>query len=100
MPTVWLGNRSAISVDYPEDGEGRQLAPVVTRHPKAKRCTWVDIPEVDTFAEAFTNITHAKGVWAHHGEEPPAWVASDWPQLAVALSAHFGCELREPETEV
>jgi hypothetical protein len=101
MATVWLGNRSAVEVTYPEDEDGTRLAPVRTVLPPAKRCTTVEIPAGWSLMETMTTLLHPTGgTWVHHADEPPAWVASTDPALASALAAHWGCELREPEPGV
>jgi hypothetical protein len=100
MRYVWLGNHSAVSTTYPEDADGRRLPAVRTPHPPGKRCTRVEIPDADSFGEAFRNVTHEQhGCWALNGDGSPAWVASNDPALAAALGAHFGCEVREPDLE-
>jgi hypothetical protein len=97
VSTVWLGNRSAVEVHYPED-DGVRLGQVRTVLPPGKRCTTIDIPDSWPLLEAMTTILHPTGgVWVHHADEPPAWVASTDAALAAALAGHFGCELRTPE---
>ncbi len=81
-----LGNRHAH-----RDGE---------KLPRAKRATVIDFPDGTSLAEAFTNVTHAQGVWTNHATEgaQPAWVASDSPSLAALLAEHFGgIEIRDLE---
>ena len=95
---VVLGNRDAAS--YPADSE-----PVV--HEPGKRATTIDVDEdAYNLAAAFRVITDPGGVWAAHSTGPgtghdeqatPAWVASDNPQLADLLAAHFDCPVRNLE---
>jgi hypothetical protein len=91
MTTVWLGNRKAVEVT--RDAKGKtQRTPL-----PGKRVTTATPPEDHTLAETFTAITAAGGMWDHHSDAPPAWVASTDPALAAVLAAHYGCELRDPE---
>lgn len=84
MATIWLGNHQAI------DAEGQPL--------DGKRCTVVQPAEGLTIPELIHDLTHEQGVWAAHSTTPaPAWVASDDGDLAQAISAVYGCPIREPE---
>jgi len=98
MPRLWLGNRSAVEVRELENASGGPPVLQRTVLPPGKRCTTADIPDAMELVEALVTITNpAGGMWSFHADEPPAWVASDWPELAAALAAHWGCELRDPE---
>lgn len=92
MTRVVLGNRHAIHSR--DDGETVEKL-------KGKRATTIDVPEGQTLAETFQAITNAGGIWGAHASEgaTPAWVASDSPELAGLLAAHFdGIEVRDLET--
>lgn len=57
--------------------------------------TTVVFPDGIDLLEAFVNVTAPQGVWAHHSDEPPAWVASDDETLASMLARQYGCEVVE-----
>lgn len=63
------------------------------------RVTVVEFGEGASMGDAVTDVTHHDGVWAHHrtGDESPVSVSSDTPELAKALSEHFGCVVIEWE---
>lgn len=90
-PTViYLGNRKAVSVGL--DGD-RTPVP-------GKQCTRVVLRPDASVMEAANEIVHPQGVWAAHSDGTPAWVAVSGPladSLGPLLSAHYKCELREPE---
>ena len=82
MPTVILGNPAAL------DG-GRVL--------DGKQITTVNIPTDYTPAECLATIADGDGVWRNHsGASAPEWVESDDPDLAEAISAHYGCPIGRP----
>lgn len=82
---VRIGNESA-QEGYHDDKGALQHRPLPGR-----RITTAHIPADRTLAEAFADITHPRGVWAHHGAGKPAWVESDNPALETLLHSHFGC---------
>lgn len=94
--TVRMGNASAREGYRDEQG--------VLRHRPlpGRRVTTAHVPADRTLAEAFADITHPQGVWAHHAEpgSKPAWVESDNPSLQDLLRAHFGCGARPDGWEV
>jgi hypothetical protein len=89
---VYLGNRNAVEVSRGEDGRE-----VRTPLPPGRRCTTVQPPAGTPLGEVFATITARGGVWAHHADGAPAWVASTDPALAQLLAAHYGCEIRDPD---
>jgi hypothetical protein len=90
---VYLGNSDAVEQRTQQDGT-RTRTPL-----DGKRCTKVVTPEGMKFVEALTTITH-QSLWeAHSNAAGPAWVAANDPTLGRALADHWGCELRDVETE-
>lgn len=61
------------------------------------RVTTIAFPSERSFVDALREVTDPRGVWAAHSDEPPAWVASDDPELEAALARHFGCERGAPK---
>lgn len=69
---------------------------------EGKLRTFVEFPEGHAVRDAVKDVTNSGGVWASHsteGDNAPAWVASDNPQLAQALASYYECEIREPLPE-
>lgn len=87
---VYLGNRKPFSMDTGER---------VTH--TGKFCTTVSIPATRTLLEAVNDIVGGNGIWANmSAAAAPAWVAAEGPlgpALGALLSAHYQCELRDPE---
>ncbi|MGH7743197.1 MAG: hypothetical protein ACREQ5_00035 [Candidatus Dormibacteria bacterium] len=71
-----LGNHAAL--DRGERVDGKQV-------------TTIHVPDIDPHHERMRTITHEDGIWAQLAAEPAVWVASDEPELADALAAHFRC---------
>lgn len=52
---------------------------------------------VQTIVADSTQGAQTDGVWRSHSADPaPAWVESDWPELAQALANHYGCPVGQP----
>lgn len=99
--TVYLGNSQAVTVADVDDGKGGVRRTRTPRRDLGKTRTEVKIPdEGNTRQEKIQAITDPEGVWAYHSEaEKPGWVASDDQELAEALGAIYGTEVREPKPE-
>jgi len=81
MPSVRLGNPAAL------DG-GRVL--------EGEQVTQAVLPDNWTSAQLFTAITAPDGVWRNHsGATAPTWVESEDTALAVELSTHYGCPIKD-----
>lgn len=78
----------------------RYRVPVVLDDGESERVTVVRFPEGTDLLEAFTNVTHPQGAWAHHSDEAPSWVASDDPMLAQMLARQYGCDVRDYSEEL
>lgn len=88
MPIVQFGNSQAIDHSTQAPIAGRQIT---TSH--IDPCYPLD--------RAMLALTHDspeyRGAWRAHSTAPrPDWVESDSPELAAALSAHFGCPIGRP----
>lgn len=85
MPFVRLGNPAAL------DG-GRVI--------EGQQVTEVTIPDGYTSDQALATIRDGDGVWRNHsGASAPTWVESDDPDLAEAISTHYGCPVGRPNGE-
>jgi len=85
MPTVRLGNHAAL------DPDGNTVP--------GQQITTIHIPDTDPHEDRMRNITHRDGLWSRLAAEPPAWVASDDPELEAALARHFDCPAGEPDLD-
>jgi len=96
MPIVRIGNETA------QEGHSDAAGVLQHRPLPGRRITTAHIPADRTLAEAFADITHPRGVWAHHGQPgtKPAWVESDNAALEDLLRSHFGCGARPDGWEV
>lgn len=84
MPFVRLGNPAAL--DAGRVIEGQQV-------------TEVNIPDEYTSDQALAAIRDGDGVWRNHsGASAPTWVESDDPDVAEAISTHYGCLVGRPDT--
>lgn len=85
--TLALGNDAALDA-------GRPMAP-------GNRITSCQFDEGMPFDEQVAAViggTHGTGFWEHHSLRPsPVWVESNDPNLAEALSAHYGCPIGRPD---
>jgi hypothetical protein len=87
---VYLGNRDAIQI---LDGERTPIdgAP-------RNNYTFIRVAADTTLLDAATEIT--RDLWVTQSDAlAPAWVASSDPALAQLLADHWGCEIREVETD-
>lgn len=83
MATVWLGNPGAVNP--------------ATREPLGEQITVVEIHrEWNTLDQIVRTICHDDGHWSQHSTGAPSWVASDDPEIAQRVAAHFGLQPVDP----
>lgn len=85
MPVVHLGNPAGLDA-------GR----VMPGH----RVTSSVLPDDWSPDQRFNAVTALDGIWRNHsGASAPTWVESDDIELAMRLSAHYGCPLGRSDAE-
>lgn len=83
MPFFALGNPAALDAGRQMDG------PQITEG---------HIADDRNPVQRFNTITALDGIWRNHsGASAPTWVESDDPDLADALSEHYGCPVGRPD---
>lgn len=82
MPIIRLGNKAAL--DGAKQVPGHQI-------------TTIPIHDEDDLTTRMRTITHPDGLWPRVSSAPAAWVASDDPDLELALATHFACPIGEPD---
>lgn len=67
------------------------------------RVTYVHFPPGTTLSEAFTTLTHSKGIWAAHaqadgdGYAKPTWVDGDNSSLVNLVAENYGAAVGAPD---
>jgi hypothetical protein len=83
MPVVSFGNPAGL------DG-GRQI--------DGESVTTATLPDSWSTGQRFRGVTAVDGIWRNHsGASAPTWIESDDPDLADALSEHYGCPVGRPD---
>lgn len=86
MSLILMGNTAALD-------RGKPMPP-------GNRITSFRVPDGYSTTEALHSITDpGDGAWIRHSAAPPAWVESDDPILAAAISEHYGCPVGRLATE-
>lgn len=69
-------------------------APVHYSTTEGELWTDIDFPDGISVDEAVVTVTDPNGVWVNQSLQRPLYVASDNPELELALSNFYGCEIR------